>query len=111
LLLARVDGGPKALDARGAWRLATKGGAECLGRDDCGALEVGKCADVALYRVDDLHHAGMADMLAGLALAPPGRAEFVVVDGKVIVRDGRLQTADEDEVAREIAATSARLAG
>jgi cytosine/adenosine deaminase-related metal-dependent hydrolase len=111
LLLARVNGGPKALDARGALRLATKGGAECLGRDDCGALEVGKCADLALYRVDDIHHAGMADMLAGLALAPPARAEFVVVDGKVVVRDGRLLTADEDEVARDIAATSARLAG
>jgi 8-oxoguanine deaminase len=105
------DDAPTALDARGAWRLATVGGAACLGRDDCGTLEVGKCADVALYRVDDLPHAGMADLLAGLALAPPARAEAVVVNGKVVVRDGRLLTADEDEVARDIAATSARLAG
>jgi cytosine/adenosine deaminase-related metal-dependent hydrolase len=111
VLLARVNGGPKALDIRSAWRLATKGGAECLGRDDCGELEVGKCADVALYRVDDLHHAGMADVLAGLALAPPARAEAVIVNGRVVVRDGRLLTADEDEVAREISASSARLAG
>jgi cytosine/adenosine deaminase-related metal-dependent hydrolase len=111
VLLARVNGGPKALDIRSAWRLATKGGAECLGRDDCGELEVGKCADVALYRVDDLHHAGMADVLAGLALAPPARAEAVIVNGRIVVRDGRLLTADEDEVAREISASSARLAG
>jgi 8-oxoguanine deaminase len=111
VLLARVNGGPKALDTRSAWRLATKGGAECLGRDDCGELEVGKCADVALYRVDDLHHAGIADVLAGLALAPPARAEAVIVNGRVVVRDGRLLTADEDEVAREINASSARLAG
>src|SRR5437899_4320246 len=47
-MLGRLDA-PAALDARGAWRLATAGGAECLGRDDCGALEVGKCADVAVF--------------------------------------------------------------
>jgi cytosine/adenosine deaminase-related metal-dependent hydrolase len=102
---------PQALDARGAWRLATKGGAECLGRDDCGTLEVGKCADVALFRVDDLAHAGVADRLAGLALAPPPRASIVIVNGRVVVFEGRLLTADEDEIAREIAATSVRLAG
>ena len=111
LLLARVKGGPNALDARTALRLATKGGADCLGRDDCGTLEVGKCADLALYRVDDLAHAGVADRLAALALAPPSRASAVIVGGRVVVFDGRLLTADEDEIAREIAATSARLAG
>jgi cytosine/adenosine deaminase-related metal-dependent hydrolase len=102
---------PRALDALGAWRLATRGGADCLGRDDCGTLEVGKCADIALFRADDLAHAGMADRLAGLALAPPPRASVVIVNGRVVVFDGRLLTADEDEIAREIAATSARLAG
>ena len=102
---------PRGLDARGAWALATKGGAECLGREDCGTLEVGKCADIALFRVDDLAHAGVADRLAGLALAPPSRAAIVIVNGRVVVFDGRLLTADEDEIAREIAATSARLAG
>jgi cytosine/adenosine deaminase-related metal-dependent hydrolase len=118
LLLARVraaslgrDDAPRALDARGALRLATAGGAACLGRDDCGTLEVGKCADVALFRVDDLAHAGIRDLVAGLALAPPARAQAVVVNGQVVVRDGRLLTGDEAEIAREIAATSARLAG
>ena len=111
LLLARVNGGPTALDARSAWRLATSGGAECLGRDDCGSLAPGKCADVALFRIDDLAHAGIADPLAGLALAPPARASAVIVNGRVVVFDGRLLTADEDEIAREIAATSALLAG
>jgi cytosine/adenosine deaminase-related metal-dependent hydrolase len=111
LLLARVRSGPGALDARSAWRLATQGGAECLGRDDCGTLAPGKCADVAIFRVDDLSHAGMADLLAGLALAPPARAEAVVVNGRVVVSDGRLLTADEDQIAIDIAATSRRLAG
>jgi cytosine/adenosine deaminase-related metal-dependent hydrolase len=117
LLLARVlaatlgrDDAPRALDARGALRLATAGGAACLGRDDCGTLDAGKCADVALFRVDDLAHAGIRDLVAGLALAPPARAEAVVVNGQVVVREGRLLTGDERDISREIAATSARLA-
>lgn len=116
LLVARMraamegrDDAARALEARGAWRLATVGGAECLGRDDCGTLEQGKCADVAFFAVDDLAHAGIEDLVAGLALAPPARAHTVVVNGRVVVREGRLLTADEGEIAREISATSARL--
>ena len=112
LLLARVrNASPQALDARTAWRLATRGGADCLGREDCGELDPGMCADVACFRVDDLAHAGIRDLLAGLALAPPARAQTVVVNGRAVVREGRLLTAEEAEIAREIAATSARLAG
>jgi len=112
LLLARVrSSSPSALDARTAWRLATQGGAECLGREDCGTLEPGKCADIACFRVDDLAHAGIKDLVAGLALAPPARAQTVVVNGRVVVRDGQLLTGDEDQIARDIAATSSRLAG
>jgi cytosine/adenosine deaminase-related metal-dependent hydrolase len=107
-MLGRVDA-PTALDTRAAWRLATAGGAACLGRDDCGALEAGKCADVAFFRADDLAHAGIRDALGGLALAPPARAEAVVVNGKIVVRDGRLLTADEDEVARDISVAALRL--
>ncbi|HKB34383.1 MAG TPA: 8-oxoguanine deaminase [Candidatus Dormibacteraeota bacterium] len=116
LLLARgraaLQGDPDAataMDARGAWRLATAGGAACLGRDDCGTLEPGKCADVAFFRIDDLAHAGIEDPLAALALAPPARAEAVVVNGKVVVRDGRLLTGNEDQIVRDIALESKRL--
>ena len=118
LLLARLraaiagrDDAPRALDARAAWRLATRGGAECLGRDDCGTLEAGRCADIACFRLDDLAHAGIADPIAALCLAPPARAQTVVVGGRVVVRDGRLLTADEDRIASEIAEVSRRLAG
>ena len=116
LLLARVraamlgrEDAAEALDARTAWSLASAGGAACLGRDDCGALEVGRCADVALYRVDDLEHSGIEDPLEALALAPPARAQAVVVNGRVVVREGRLLTADEDELAREVGEASGRL--
>ena len=111
LLLARVRSqSARALDARGALGLATQGGADCLGREDCGTLEPGKCADIACFRVDDLAHAGIKDLLAAVVLAPPARAETVIVNGRVVVRGGTLLTADEEQVAREIAATSARLA-
>jgi cytosine/adenosine deaminase-related metal-dependent hydrolase len=102
---------PGAMSARTAWGLATRGGAACLGRDDCGTLEPGKCADVAFFRVDDLAHAGIEDPLVALALAPPSRAHTVVVNGDVVVREGRLLTGDEAQIARELAATSARLRG
>lgn len=108
-MLGRIDAAT-ALDARGAWRMATVGGAACLGRDDCGTLETGKCADVAFFRLDDLAHTGMEDPLAALALAPPARAEAVVVNGKVVVREGRLLTGDEVDIARDVAAESKRLA-
>lgn len=110
LLLARVrDASPTALDARTAWRLATAGGAACLDRFDCGVLRRHQCADIACFRVDDLAHAGSADLLAALALAPPARAQTVIVNGRAVVRDGRLLTGDETEITRELAAASQRL--
>jgi cytosine/adenosine deaminase-related metal-dependent hydrolase len=117
LLLARARGSMQgrddaatALTAREAWKLATIGGAACLGRDDCGTLAAGKCADVAFFRLDDLAHIGMDDPLAALALAPPARAEAVVVNGKVVVRDGRLLSGDEDAITRDLAVEGKRLA-
>jgi cytosine/adenosine deaminase-related metal-dependent hydrolase len=116
LLLARLRasmlGGrePAAtLSPSGAFALGNRGGARVLGRAEVGTIEVGMRADLALYRADDLGRAGIADPLAAIALAPPARAEAVVVDGRVVVREGRLLTADEDELARAIAAVSARL--
>src|SRR5260370_15160213 len=98
-----------ALTAREVWSLATTGGAACLGRDDCGTLAVGNCADVAFFRMDDLAHAGMGDPLAALALAPPARAEAVVVNGKVVVRDGRLLTGDENTITPHLPPAGKRL--
>ena len=99
-----------ALGAKEAWKLATAGGAACLGRDDCGTLAPGKCADVAFFRLDDLAHAGIDDPVAALALAPPSRAEAVVINGKIVVREGRLLTGDQDQITRDIAAESKRIA-
>jgi cytosine/adenosine deaminase-related metal-dependent hydrolase len=110
LLLARVHAtSPGALSVRDALHLATTGGADCLGRDDCGVLAEGKCADVACFRLDDLTHAGIDDPVGAIVLASPARADTVIVNGRLVVREGRLLTGDEEVIARDLAAVSARL--
>ncbi len=102
MLASRVGGTDGSLDARDALRIATRGGAEVLGRDDVGSIEVGKRADVALFAVDGLDDAGTAaDRVAGLLMGAPRRVCDLFVEGRSVVRDGRLATADEDEIARE----------
>ncbi|BBL80129.1 8-oxoguanine deaminase [Rubrobacter xylanophilus] len=111
LLLARLAGGPEALTARQALEMATMGGARCLGREDeIGSLEPGKLADLALWRLDDLWHAGMEDPVAALVLGPAPRVELLLVGGEPVVEEGGLRTVDEEEMARDIAEASRRLA-
>ena len=111
LLFARLAGGPAALTARRALELGTINGARCLGRDDeLGSLEPGKLADVALWRIDGLGHAGIDDPVAALVLGPPRPVELLLVGGRAVVEGAQLRTADEAEVAREIARASGRLA-
>jgi 8-oxoguanine deaminase len=100
LLVARARGGPQALTARDALRLGTRGGAAVLGRDDIGALEPGKRADIAVWRADTLAMAGSRDLVAGLVLSAPHVVDRLYVGGEEVVRDGRLVNADEDEIAR-----------
>lgn len=111
LLLARLAGGPSALTPREALELGTVHGARCLGREaEIGSLEVGKLADVALWRIDDTAHAGISDPVAALVLGPAPHVELLLINGRVVVEGGELGTADEAEVAREIDAASRRLA-
>ncbi len=111
LLLARLQGGPGALTARRALSLATIEGARCLGRaSDIGSLEPGKQGDVALWRMDDLGGAGIADPVAALVLGPARRVDTLVVAGRRIVEDGGLVTLDVAQVALELGRASRRLA-
>ncbi|MDR7554511.1 MAG: 8-oxoguanine deaminase [Armatimonadota bacterium] len=101
LLVSRA-GEHRWLDAREVLRIATRGGAACLGRDDIGALVPGRRADVALFDVEDLAHAGAArDPVAALVYCAPGRVKHLVVDGRVVVRDFHLVTADEEAIAAQ----------
>jgi 8-oxoguanine deaminase len=111
LYAARVAGGPQAMTARQALALGTIGGAACLGRaGELGSLEVGKLADIALWRLTGLGHAGIDDPVAALVLGPPAPLELVLVGGRPIVRDNRLESADESDLADRLAAAARRLA-
>jgi 8-oxoguanine deaminase len=92
MLLQRVAGGPDALSATEALRLATRGGAEVLGRDDIGVLAPGMAADLVGYRLDTVGFAGGAvhDPLAALAFCQPPAVDLSVIDGRTRVRDGEL---------------------
>jgi cytosine/adenosine deaminase-related metal-dependent hydrolase len=109
LLVARGRGGPDALTVREALRLATRGGAEVLGRTDIGSIEPGKCADLAVWRTDGLELGGAEDLVAGLVLSGPHRVDRLYVGGEEVVRDGLLVRADEEEIAREHRVQAARL--
>ncbi|BCB78689.1 8-oxoguanine deaminase [Phytohabitans flavus] len=101
LYAARLRGGPEALTARQALSLGTMGGARCLGRaGELGSLEPGKLADVALWRIDDLGHAGIDDPVAALVFGPPATVELLLVGGRPVVERGELRTADARDLAR-----------
>ena len=102
MLLSRAGGDPAALTARQALRVATRGGAACLGRDDIGSLEVGKRGDVALFSVEGLSWAGAeADLAAAVVHCSPARVRHLFVEGRPVVESGHLVNADEDAIARE----------
>lgn len=106
MLLARLDAGlrgaslsgedaPPLMTARTALELATRGGAAVLGRTDIGSLEVGKCADFFAVDLHQLGYAGaLHDPLAALVFCAPVQADYTVVGGRFIVKEGELQTAD-----------------
>ena len=112
VLFARARGGPEALGVREALEMATLGGARVLGRSDhLGSVEVGKLADLALWRVDTLAHAGITDPVAALVLGSQPPLELLLVDGRPVVEADRLLNVDEDAVAGRQAAVHTTLMG
>jgi cytosine/adenosine deaminase-related metal-dependent hydrolase len=101
LLVARAVGGPDALTAREALRLATRGGAEILRRDDIGSIATGKQADLAIWSTEGLELGGAEDHVAALVFSGPHRVDRLVVGGDDVVRGGALVHAEETEIARE----------
>jgi 8-oxoguanine deaminase len=90
------DHGPAEMTARDALALATRGGAQVLGRDDIGHLAPGLCADLAIFDVRGLPFAGGAvhDPVGALLLCASAQAAYTVVHGRVVVDQGRLVTVD-----------------
>jgi cytosine/adenosine deaminase-related metal-dependent hydrolase len=93
LLLQRVAKGADAMSAREALEIATLGGAQVLGRSDCGVLAPGKRADVAIWDMTGIEAAGSWDPVA-LLLAGPMRARDLFVEGRQVVRGGQITTLD-----------------
>ncbi len=105
MLLARVRAGlqgaslsgPEVLvmSARQALEMATLGGASVLGRDDIGALEPGKCGDFTAINLNRIDYAGaLHDPLGAVLFCNPRGVDYTVVGGRIIVREGQLQTLD-----------------
>jgi len=109
MLLQRVAQGADAMSPRAALEVATRGGADVLGRPDCGRLAVGKRADVAIWDVSGVASAGSWDP-AALLLAGPTTVRDLFVEGRQVVRDGQVVTIDlaaqvarQNELARGLA--------
>ncbi|MBK1684891.1 8-oxoguanine deaminase [Rhodoferax fermentans] len=106
------DLGPAEMTVRDALALATRGGAQVLGRPDIGHLAVGMCADLALFDLETLGFAGGAvhDPVGALLLCTSPQAAYTIVNGTVVVQKGQLSTLElgplverHNQLARQLA--------
>ncbi len=88
MLLQRLRYGSAGVTHFDAFRWATKGSARCLGRDDIGEITVGKQADLALFKLDEIRFSGSGDPLAALLLCGAHKADHVMVAGEWKVKKG-----------------------
>lgn len=111
LLLGRLRCGAEALSVRESLWMATAGGARCLGREhELGSLEPGKLADIAVWRLDGMGHAGIPDPVAALVLGTQAPLELLLVGGEPVVSAAELQTVSETELAAELRTAAGALA-
>ncbi|MDA8131104.1 MAG: 8-oxoguanine deaminase [Elusimicrobia bacterium] len=101
----------KAMPARKALELATRGGAAVLGRTDIGSIEPGKAADIAIFDVSGLDYIGSkSDPLASLLFCGAShRTKFTIVNGRVVVKNWRLALVDERGLTERAAKAAASL--
>jgi len=103
MLVHRIKSGVDSMPAKDVLRIATRGGADVLGRNDIGSIEPGKAADIALFDLNSLAYAGaMSDPVAALLFCGyDHRAWLTMVNGKIVVRDKKLIGIDELELKRK----------
>ena len=89
------DPNRKLMTAREALYLGTRGGAAVLGRKDIGSLEPGKCADFFAIDLNRIGFTGMHDPVSAIVFGQPVNADYTVVGGKFVVKEGELCTVDE----------------
>jgi 8-oxoguanine deaminase len=105
-LLQRSRYGVNKVSHRDALRWATEGSAACAGRSDIGAIAVGKMADLALFKLDELRFSGSGDPLAALVLCGAHRADRVMIGGRWIVQDGAIPNLDLGELIKRHSAAA-----
>ena len=105
-LLQRARYGVRRVSHKDALRWATKGSAACIGRPELGEIAVGKMADLALFKLDELRFSGHGDPLAALVLCGAHRADRVMVGGRWVVRDGAIPGLDVPDLIRRHSAAA-----
>jgi 8-oxoguanine deaminase len=101
LMINRLTYNAAAVTHFDAFRWATEGSARCIGRDDIGAIAVGRQADLAFYTLDELRFSGAGDPLAALVLCGAHAADRVMVGGQWRVEDGQPIGIDVGRLRRE----------
>lgn len=115
MLLSRLAAAPsieggRLLTAREALRIATRGSAAVLGRNDIGSLEPGKCADFIAISLDRVQYAGaLHDPVAAVLFAAPVSVDHSFVHGRSVVRDGEMVGVEMPKLIEEHNRAAARL--
>jgi len=110
-LVQRARYGVSKVSHKDALRWATRGSAACVGRPELGEIAVGKRADLALFKLDELRFSGAGDPLAALVLCGAHRADRVMVEGRWTVENGAIPGLDLAGLMRRHQAAAKMLQG
>ncbi len=98
LQIQRLRYGSASVSHMDVIRWATEGSAACIGRSDIGSIAVGKQADLAMFKLDELRFSGASDPLAALVLCGAHRADRVMIGGRWRVIDGEISDLSVNEL-------------
>ena len=102
MLLQRVNSKASSMTAREALKVATRGGASVLNRDDIGVLAAGYAADITAFKRNNVDFSGSDwDPVASLVFCGPGKANYTIINGKIIVSEGQLTTIPMEKLIQE----------
>ena len=102
MLLQRVNSKASAMTAREALKVATKGGASVLNRDDIGMLVPGYAADITAFKRDNVDFSGSDwDPVASLVFCGPSKANYTIINGKIVVSEGQLTSIPMEKLVHE----------